>query len=275
MADRQQLVALYRDNDFKAQFISNYLSAKCSSNANWTLSLAQLEWTNAFNILANDLGDGYRPAVSQAPISKIRSAFLRVSELGLSFNPETKEIYLHGALDSHNNVTLNTCLGYKGMQKLVMNTGSFQYFTTELVHEGDTFNWMGSQDKPVFVSSGKTAGMDLICGIVVFTYRNGSVLSYKMDAEELLAIESADLERHQQQFGSAGYSLYSGPWRNRMLKISLWRNAYNELKHILMASANMPLLNIDNYGVFSDEQEVNDDFLNAFRDELVSGNQQD
>ncbi|WP_240224575.1 recombinase RecT [Rheinheimera hassiensis] len=269
MASREELIALYKDAEFKANFINNYLAAKCSANAKWTLERASAEFTHAFNLIASHTGDEYRPGVSVCNIKQIRRALLTISEIGLSLNPREKEVYISTHVEQTGLPVLKTTIGYKGMQKLVMNTGSFQYFTVELVYEEDTFTWLGGQDKPVFVSSCRpSADSKLVCGIVVFTYKNGTYLSYKMDAEEILEIERADLQRCLEVFGSSGASLYSGPWRNRMMEIAVWRNAYNGLKHILMADGLSPSLNMSEDGSLIIDDTPHDAFLDKFKEEL-------
>ena len=70
MQNKENLIALYKDTDFKAAFIANYL--ECGEREH----VAEKEYSNAFAWLAEDTGNDIHPPISAAPVDEIKRTFL-------------------------------------------------------------------------------------------------------------------------------------------------------------------------------------------------------
>lgn len=269
----QEIIALYQDKVFKARFIGNYLKAKSSTASLWTESEAEQQWLTVFNMLgAAHTNAGLSP-INKVSKTELMASMLYVSETGLSFRKEDKEIYLYTECEDSRHHILKTRLGYKGMMRIVMGTGLFRYISVELVLQGDTFSWMGQEKAPVFVSAGPVKERDVECGFVGFKYLDGDRLYFKIDGDELLEIERASKAHAAITCGDESSSLYSTPWRHRMLAIAVWRNAYNRLRQVVTFGSALSQSMIDQQGnvVFKSESlpDVMDTFAAADRSDAA------
>ena len=260
MSISAELVALYKDETFKAEFIANYINAGISKYT------AQAEFTHAFNIIANDLGSGTnRPPLSTVRMDSIKQAMLVVSEQGVSFNPENKEIIFCGAINDRSVAYAEIILRYRGMYTLAMRSKNVRSVAIELVYEKDSFTWLGSDEAPVYASTVTKDQGSMLCGFVSIKLNNGAVASHKMTHNELLAVEAQSLQYEADMTGSTDGSLYNTPWRERCLKAVLWRSAFNLLKNTFLANAGSLESAGDNTGNGGAE-----DFEKRFADALAS-----
>lgn len=260
MEQRQALIGLYKDQSFKAQFISNYLNS-ASFTYSCSEAFANQEYMNAFSLISGD------QQLSLCNVDRIKSAFLKISEMGLSFDKSEKHVHLSALQIGFNKFDVNIVIGYKGTQRLVMETGKFDYFYTQLVHEGDDFHWLGPNESPGFSSSGDTSANRLICGFVVFIYSNGNTLAFKMDGHELEQVANDDRNKAHTY---SDQSLYDTEWKNRLFEISLWRNAFNRQKEILLAGTSGAQFSEDgNLNLDDTSGVINEDqFLSDFASQL-------
>ena len=260
MSINAEIVALYKDETFKSEFIANYINAGISKYT------AQAEFTHAFNIIANDFGSGpNRPPLSTVNMNSIKQAMLVVSEQGVSFNPENKELIFCGAISEREKPYAEIILRYRGMYTLAMRSKNVRSVAIELVYEKDSFTWLGSDEAPVYASTASKDQGAMTCGFVSIRLNNGAVASHKMTHSELLAVEAQSLQYEADMTGSAEGSLYNTPWRERCLKAVLWRSAFNLLKNTFLA--NYGSLDASGGEVASD---VAEEFEKRFADALAS-----
>lgn len=260
----QEIVALYQDKSFKGRFIGNYLKAKSSTSSFWSESEAEQQWLTVFNMLAAAHSSADPSPIHKVSKTELMASMLYVSETGLSFRKEDKEIYLYTECADGRHHILKTRLGYKGMMRIVMGTGLFRYISVELVLQGDTFSWLGQEKAPVFVSAGPVKNRDVECGFVGFKYLDGDRLYFKIDGDELLQIERASKAHAAIAYGDESSSLYSTPWRHRMLAIAVWRNAYNRLRQVVIFGSALSQSMIDQQGNVEFKPESPPDFLDKF-----------
>lgn len=71
-------------------------------------------------------------------------AIVNVASIGLSLNPVSGHAYL---VPRDNQVVLD--MSYRGMLKIAMDCNAIAYCGTELVYEGDTFEWKSFDEKPI------------------------------------------------------------------------------------------------------------------------------
>ena len=83
-----RLVDLYKDNEFKAKFIENYL--KYTNN----LTTIDNEYSLAFKMINNSTATASSPALSALPNKELKRILLSISSTGLSFDPTKKHFYL-------------------------------------------------------------------------------------------------------------------------------------------------------------------------------------
>lgn len=253
------IIALYKNAQLKTEFINNYTKAKFSPQTYWTERQAENQWATIFSMIAEGLSSQTMPQLHLASKYDLISALLMISEKGLSFDKKDKQIYLYVEFSEQQIPQLKVVLGYKGMQLMCMRTGLFKYLTSELVFQGDTFTWRGEATPPEFESAGSTENRKLSCGFVGLKYKDGDWLHFKMESAELEEVERAARAASYMQTGSEENSLYSTPWRNRMLKIALWRNAYNWVRSSALAADSSSWLEIDqtgHVGVYSQKEHV-------------------
>ena len=230
MQNKENLIALYKDTDFKAAFIANYL--ECGERDH----VAEKEYSNAFAWLAEDTGNDIHPPISAAPVDEIKRTFLAVSTYGLSFDKKSKEVYLMGEWRENNRICVGSILGYRGMQRIIVNTKGVKASNTEIVYENDAFTWLGADQRPNYASDGKSQGSALICGFTTITFDDGTVLCHKTSADELEAIERQSIEQTIHFEGTADASLYNSAWRERCLRICTLRAAFREYRHIFVSN---------------------------------------
>lgn len=245
---KNDIIALYQNTQLKAEFINNYTKAKFSPLTYWSVRQAENQWATICSMIAEGLSNQTLPQLHLAAKSDLISALLMISEQGLSFDKKDKQIYLYVEFNEQQIPLLKILLGYKGMQLMCMRTGLFKYLTSELVYQGDKFTWRGESTPPEFESAGSPGNRKLACGFVGLKYRDGDWLHFRMDAEELEEVERAAKAASYMQTGSEENSLYSTPWRNRMLKIALWRNAYNWVRSSALVAESSSWIEIDRTG---------------------------
>lgn len=230
MQNKDSIIALYKDNDFKAAFIANYLQRGEREH------VAEKEYSNAFAWLAEDYGNDINPAISAAPVDEIKRTFLAISTYALSFDKKSKEVYLFGERRDNNRICVGSELGYRGMQRIIVNTKGVKASNTEMVYENDAFTWLGADQRPNYASDGRGQRSALICGFTTITFDDGTVLCHKSSAEELEEIERQSIEHTLHFEGTVDMSLYNSPWRERCLRICTLRAAFREYRHLFVSN---------------------------------------
>lgn len=264
-----EIIELYKNDGLKKAFVANYCKAPYSANAKWTEHQAEQQWLEVFKMLSAGFSDKTQPQIHLASRAELISSILYVSEAGLSFSKSDKEVHLDVEFGPRNHLELKTRLGYKGMLRIAMGTGFFKYITTELVLEGDTFSWLGQSKAPVFVSAGPVASREVVCGFVGFKYKDGDEFYVKIDRDELLEIERSSKAFSALAHGSEDGSLYSTPWRYRMLTIAVWRNAYNRMREIIIFGSARSMAQLDETCAVQLPVET-DEFMSVFQEPQAS-----
>lgn len=252
-ANTKRLVELYKDVELKASFTQNYLAYK--------LNLARIEeeYVWAFGTITRSAPTVNAPALSSLSNTAIKRILLSMSASGLSFNPQEKHFYLQAEIGMDRALIPKVIVGYLGMRQLAMNSGLVAGMSCDIVFESDSFTWYGNRKEPSFSSCTRNPGENVSWGFVVLYMKDGSINSYRMSGEELMSIQSNDIQMREEMGDGHDGSLYSGPWRERCLRIALWRCAFREFKHIftndkfLMGEESEHTSEQVNAKVFSDE----------------------
>lgn len=84
---------------------------------------------------------------AQANPDSLKSAILNVAAIGISLNPATRHAYL---VPRDGRICLD--ISYLGLVKLATDAGAILDCSSELVYEGDSFEWRGPYDRPVHIS---------------------------------------------------------------------------------------------------------------------------
>ena len=148
----------------------------------------------------------------------LQSAVLNVAAIGVSLNPANAHAYLvprGGAI----------CLdiSYKGLVKLATDSGAILWAKSELVYEGDTFEWVGMTELPVHTFdpfNEKRVNIadpmeNLRGGYCVAQLASGGYLIDRMSAAEILKVKATS-------------KASSGPWKTwpeEMMKKTLVKRA--------------------------------------------------
>ena len=265
--NNQEIIQLYNNDKLKQQFIKNYCSASFSANAKWSAQQAEQNWTDLFKQISAAYSDKSLTPIYLASKQDMIASMLYVSETGLSLNPHDKEVYFRIDYAEGGRAELKTGLGYKGMTRIAMGTGFFKYITTELVFEGDTFNWQGQDVRPYFMAAGPSTNRPLQCAYVGFIYKDGDGLYIKLEADELLEVERASKAYLEITAGTDADSLYNTPWRKRLFEIAAWRLGYNRMREIILFGSVRSQAKIDLAGNVNLEAAAPDDFMSVFEQE--------
>ncbi|MBE1301805.1 MAG: hypothetical protein GJ680_18120 [Alteromonadaceae bacterium] len=234
MINRERLVELYRDTHFKTTFIAAYL------NNGFKEHKAEEQYNHLFNMLAEETTDG-SVHVSCAPSDELRKRVLSIANDGLNFDPNAKEILLKGYLTEDKRPAVASILRYRGMHRLVAACPDIRIHSTQIVYESDSFTWLGSEMRPSFASNGRNQNTNIVCGFTVFTLKDGSVICYKVSAEELMAVVEMNLKMIADFGGQPTDSLYNTAWRDRCLRIVTFRMAFREYQHLFSRNDTMTL----------------------------------
>lgn len=222
----KRLIELYRDTEFKASFTQNYLRR-------FSLARIEQEYVWAFSAITNSIATASTPSLSSLSNESIKRILLSMSTAGLSFDPQEKHFYLNAEIGANGTLIPRVILGYLGMKQLAMNSGLVSSIDYDIAHEGDSFTWYGPNKEPAFSSSNRNFDNEIICGYVCLYMKDGTVHSYRMSSSALLSMEATDIQMRENMGKES--SLYNGPWRERCLRIALWRCAYHEFKHMFTA----------------------------------------
>jgi hypothetical protein len=239
MNNRDLLIALYKDIEFKTAFISGYIESGVHQ------FVAEKEFSNAFGLLVEDKGSNGSLPLSSASISDIKRTFLAISSYGISFDRNAKEIYLLCESTPNGNVSIEYLLGYRGMKRIIANTKTIRSHNTEIVYAKDSFTWLGADQRPNYASNGQTQGSDIVCGFTTFTFIDGNVLCHRSNAQELLDIEKNSIQQNIDMGGQPDSSIYQSAWRERCLRILTLRAAFREFQHLFMTDKALVEQNTD------------------------------
>lgn len=86
---------------------------------------------------------GFSLKVAQENPESLKSAILNVAAIGISLNPATAHAYL---VPRDKAICLD--ISYRGLVKLATDSGAIEWAKSELVYEGDDFDWLGFHQIP-------------------------------------------------------------------------------------------------------------------------------
>lgn len=159
----------------------------------------------------------------------LKNCILQSAEFGLCFNQKHKHCYIEVKESLYMLKTLEFDLGlkYNGLKSRLVKRYGVKAITTEVVYIEDTFEWRGRWNEPFYVMS--NTHTSVLCCFGVIELNNKKLVAYKLDLEELLALEAADIQRAIQIYGNKEASLYCSAYRKRMFEIATLRYIYREV----------------------------------------------
>ena len=140
-------------------------------------------------ILKND----YSVKAAQNAPDALRNAILNVAAVGISLNPASAHAYLVPRSPAKGQAP-QICLdvSYRGMVKLATDSGSIKWAKSELVYEGDEFEWRGMAEiplhSPVDPFADHTTLEGLRGGFCVAQLSDGSYMVDRMSAADILKV---------------------------------------------------------------------------------------
>ncbi|MDO6488056.1 recombinase RecT [Colwellia sp. 6_MG-2023] len=261
-ANTKRLIDLYNDTELKALFTKNYLASGVH------LAKIDQEFAWAFGTITRSELTETAPALSSLSSPSIKRLLLAISESGLSFDPQQKHFYLSTEISLGGTLVPKVVLGYLGMKQVAMRSGLVRGISNDVIYERDSFTWYGANKEPAFASSTRDPGENVAGGYVCLHMKDGTIHSYRMSSEELLSIEASDIQMRM-DIGGVESSLYSGPWRERCLRIALWRCAFREFQHIFIDTDNL----LEQHDENKEDNSVTPDFSDKFAAALNNSNQ--
>ena len=256
MNNRDLLIALYKDIEFKAAFISGYIDKGAHQ------FVAEKEFSNAFSLLVDDHSTQGTLPLSAASIADIKRNFLVISSYGISFERNAKEVYLQCETTPNGNGVVSYLLGYRGMKRIIASTKSIRSHNTEMVYKNDSFTWLGAEMRPSYASNGQTQGSDVVCGFTTFTFTDGAVLCHRSSSQELLDIEKTSIQQNIDMGGHPDGSIYQSPWRERCLRILTLRAAFREYQHLFLTNKELVEKDVNSDSENSDQSGAFEAMLN-------------
>jgi recombination protein RecT len=204
-----------------------------------------------------------KPELQAATRQSIVSAMLRIASTGLTINPVAKECYI---------ITRNTKVrqpdgterwekrlaiepSYIGLMRLATDTGAVLGFETQVVWQGDQFDFDLAQKKPsvhkpYWVVGNERGELRGVYGIV--TLRDGSQQPEQMGADEIELIksksESVRAQRKAIGEGKAAAPTVYDEWLGEMARKALVKRLQ---KWVPRSQTSLPFLNaidVDNEG---------------------------
>ena len=247
---------LYKDNEFKAKFIENYL--KYTNN----LTTIDNEYSLAFKMINNSTATASSPALSALPNKELKRILLSISSTGLSFDPTKKHFYLSTQISLSGTLEPVFILGYRGMRHHAAKSKLIDNILCDVVYESDSFTWLGNDTRPLFSSPSSRENDDIVCAFAGYIMNDGSFKGCKISRDQL--IESA--ERDVQTKLAFGFreedSLYGGPWREKCFRVLAQRTLFRDYHDFFDISPDL----------FSNEEEVQEsDMSNQFEAALALG----
>lgn len=131
-------------------------------------------------------------AAQNAP-DALRNAILNVAAVGISLNPASAHAYLVPRSPAKGQPP-QICLdvSYRGMVKLATDSGSIKWAKSELVYEGDEFEWRGMAEiphhSPADPFADHTTLEGLRGGFCVAQLSDGSYMVDRMSAADILKV---------------------------------------------------------------------------------------
>lgn len=212
-----------KDLNFKSSYLTRLKVSKPNLGE---LSLEQY-WRDALSEIAQCLGG--LNGQFEWDTESLLNTILQSAEFGLCFNPKHKHCYIEVKESLYMLKTLEFDLGFKynGLKSRLVKGYGVKAITTEVVHTGDSFEWRGRWNEPFYVMSNSPS--DVLCCFGVVELSDKRFVSYKLDLQELLALEEADVQRAIQIYGNKEASLYCSAYRKRMFEIATLRYIYREV----------------------------------------------
>lgn len=229
----KEIVSLYKDEDFKLEFVNNYIKRGESKH------VAESEYVAAFRLIHKNEADGI-PHVAplyNASIESVRLVLLMISEQGIMFDPRKKEVAIFTGIQSNGVAFLDFTLRYRGIYRLVGNSPKVKATSVEVVYEGDTFEWRGSKVEPTYMMNIHHNRNKIIAGFCSFTMANDSVIAYMMSSEELYEIIGIHIKVELDN--GIDTDMWSGAWLGKSLRAKIFRSAFELNKSALLDSQAM------------------------------------
>jgi hypothetical protein len=218
-----KLKRLENNVEVKNQFFLSLKRAKPSLGVH---TMNQV-WRHAINAVLSEVNNIY--GSYQVDWESVKQTVLLSAEYGLSFDARSKEAYIEvqSSPDNQQILTFQLALKYNGMKHRLVKACGVRMLTTEVVYENDTFEWRGQWKEPLYIMANEKSDMQCCFGMVKL--KNGDIMAYKLDKEELLELERADIERAAAIYNDPNASFYMSPYRKRMFEIATLRYLYGQL----------------------------------------------
>ena len=214
---------LRKDLHFKSSYLTRLKVSKPNLGE---LSLEQY-WRDVLSEIAQCLGG--LNGQFEWDTESLLNTILQSAEFGLCFNPKHKHCYIEVKESLYMLKTLEFDLGlkYNGLKSRLVKAYGVKAITTEVVSSGDSFEWRGRWNEPFYVMSNTPS--DVMCCFGVVELNDKRFIAFKLDLEELLALEETDVQRAIQIYGNKEASLYCSAYRKRMFEIATLRYIYREV----------------------------------------------
>lgn len=229
MSNMREIVELYKNEEFKREFIANYTKIGESKY------IAENEYVAAFRLIHKNESNGI-PHVAPlycATTDSVKRALLMISEQGLMFDPRKKEVAIFTGIQSNNKVFLDFTLRYRGMYRLVGSSSKVKSTSIEIVYEGDTFEWRGSKVEPIYLMNIHHNRNVITAGFCSFTMHDGSVIAHMMSNDELYAIIHLHVKAELES--KVDSEMWTGAWLGKSLRAKVFREAFSIHKVALLS----------------------------------------
>ena len=228
MSPIQIMRSLYSDDLFKAEFFELWMSRLGGS----TVAI-EGQWQVMLRSVSDELKRLPQPSPQfKWVVPTLKATLLNAAHLGLSFDPNSKQVYIEPEVLDGNRLIFKLGFKYNAYKSIIRRDKNVFSVSADVAFDGDEFQWYGANQCPLIV---RTNGQKMdythalpIAAYAVIKFTNGFHFASMLESQELLEIQHQDVQRCIMTYGDASQSFYMGTWRKRMFEAAATRRLYRD-----------------------------------------------
>jgi len=245
--NKKVLTAIFADDDFREELIKTYQNAQIKRPFSMSKQALQRQLIGLYRSLCDksyqyiEMNQRDRAFDLVRP-ERIKSQMMVAAQIGLSLDPEDKEVYMETGLSSTGAVDVKIIFGIDGVSIMLNSSPRVRSVSCNAVHQGDTFEWLGEDDNPVFSSPLENGSNPIIEAWGRIRLNDGTVRCSRILQNEIETVEKQQLE-------VASYYNNQSPWEDwkyKCVRNMMLRRLFREhAKYIQVVDENIQLCEED------------------------------
>jgi recombinational DNA repair protein RecT len=270
--NKKVLTDIFADDEFREELIETYQNAQIKRPFSMSKQALQRQLIGLYRSLCDksyqyiEMNQRDRAFDLIRP-ERIKSQMMVAAQIGLSLDPEDKEAYMETGFSGSGAVDVKIIFGIDGISIMLNSSPKVRSVSCNAVHQGDTFEWLGEDDNPVFSSPLENGSNPIIEAWGRIRLNDGTVRCSRILQSEIETVEKQQLEL-------ASYYNNQSPWEDwkyKCVRNMMLRRLFREhAKYIQVIDENIQLHEEDGqiHGIQPEDDEAvsEDDFhklLNA------------